>query len=82
MSKHVKTRTVNVSDKLTYRLEVENGKYYISISEDDKSLGCQKSDKIEIRVKRAKGVKRIFKILYKNGVYPCHLRDIVNDLLC
>ena len=82
MSKYVKTKTVNVSDKLTYRLEMENGRYFISVSMNNGVLGCCESSRIEISVKGRFFARRLFKILYKNNVYPCHLNDIVNDLLC
>lgn len=82
MSKYVKIKTVNANDKLTYLLEMENGKYFISVSVDNDALGCHEIKRVEMSVNGPRLARRMFKIIYKNGVYPCHLSDIVNDLLC
>ena len=82
MSKHVKTVRLYTGATLEYRLEAENAKFFISISESYDDEGTVSSKKERIPVKNLRRAKAFFKILYKNDVFPCHLNDVIRELLC
>ena len=74
-----KITTLKCGIKLSYRLSKNGGVYIISCTE---IKGEEKTTEKVSFVGARKRAKQILSILAKNDVFPCHLNDVITELMC
>lgn len=76
-------REINISEsfKLEYALTKVKNKYKITCTEKNGSTSTEETTEV-LFVSTGRNARKILNTLIKNKVFPCHLQEIIRELMC